>query len=44
MRERDRRKQKVKKTPLFDRIFKPKQITLENGHTVISLYLVHHLS
>lgn len=34
MRERDRRKQKVKKTPLFDRIFKPKQITLENGHTV----------
>ncbi len=34
MRERDRRKQKVKKTPLFDKIFKPKKITLENGHTV----------
>ncbi len=37
MRERDRerrKKQKVRKTPLFDRIFKPKQIKLDNGHTV----------
>ena len=25
---------KEKKKPLFDRIFKPKTILLENGHTV----------
>ena len=24
------------KTPLFDRIFKPEVITLENGHTVLA--------
>ncbi len=33
MKER-RRAQKVKKMPLLDRIIKPKQITLENGHSV----------
>mgnify|MGYP001737558625 CR=1 FL=1 len=27
-------KQKMLKTPLFDRIFKPELITLPNGHTV----------
>ena len=27
-------KQKMLKTPLFDRVFKPELITLPNGHTV----------
>ena len=30
-----RNTQKVRKTPLFDRVFKPQAITLDNGHTVM---------
>lgn len=29
------KKEKLQKTPLFDRIIKPEQITLENGHSVL---------
>ncbi len=34
MREKDKKKQKVNKTPLLDRIIKPKEVVLNNGHSV----------
>ena len=34
MRQKDKKKQQVNKTPLLDRIIKPKEMVLSNGHSV----------